>query len=448
MSLTLAADPPERLEAEALGDQIAALAGRMTAMLARWLGLLAEFDARAGWEHLGHASCADWLAWRCSISRTTAREHVRVARRLVDLPLIAEAFGRAELSYSKVRAITRLEHISDEAQVLELARYAAAWQLEHIIRTTRRVSVAEAATAVEDRFVAITYNDDGTASVHARVPAEDAALLARALDHVEALLAPPPGEDDSARPVSAARRADALAWMADHALAADGEREGRTAGDRCEVLVHVDSRVLSGEEPPATDVTTTPRCDLDAGAPIARETARRLCCDAGLVPVVKDGDRTVAVGRRTRSIPPSIRRALRARQPACAFPGCHRRRWLDAHHVQHWADGGRTDLDNLVHLCRHHHRLVHEGGWTVRLRADGTCDVRHPGGQRLVAVPPLPPPQPGDPSDDHGRLLRDGLMPLTDTLKYDLGMAVEGLLAVTTRPVDDADEPAEVAMAA
>lgn len=440
---------PDPRPLEAVGDEIATLAGRLTAMLARWLSLVAEFDAREGWLDAGMSSCAEWLAWRCSISPATAREHVRVARRLAELPIIADALSRAELSYSKVRAITRLDHINDEEQVLQLARYATAAQLERMIAVTRRVSRDEAAAAIDDRFVHIEYHDDGTASIRARVPSEDGARLARALEHVERLLTPEPPEDASdddasrvrPRSPSPARRADALAWMADHALSAS-PADGETAGAAPEVLVHVDARLLSGDvaapEPaPNADDGPLPRtrCELDAGAPLAVETARRLCCDAGLVPVVTDGDATLAVGRRTRAIPPSIRRALRARRPTCGFPGCNRTRWLDAHHVHHWADGGRTDLDNLVHLCRHHHRLVHECGWHLRLDDHGECVVLHPGGQRLVEVPPLPSPAPNDPPRaDDVRLRRDGLVPLTDELRYDLSLAVEGLLALTRDP--------------
>jgi hypothetical protein len=174
-------------------------------------------------------------------------------------------------------------------------------------------------------------------------------------------------------------------------------------------------------------------CHLDDGAPLASETVQRLCCDAGIVPVVRDGDRTLAVGRRTRSIPPAIRRALQVRRPTCAFPGCARTRWLDAHHVVHWAHGGRTDLDNLVHLCRHHHRLVHEGGWALALDCDGRCEVRDPSGRVLAEVPAAPPPAWPDGGAPAVCGAAGALMPLAAGERYDLDLAVDAVMA-WTRP--------------
>jgi HNH endonuclease len=101
------------------------------------------------------------------------------------------------------------------------------------------------------------------------------------------------------------------------------------------------------------------------------ETARRLACDCSYVALFERGGRPLSFGRRTRSIPPAIRRALAARDGRCRFRGCERKRFVDAHHIHHWARGGETALDNLVLLCRHHHRLVHEGGFSVSLDAEG-----------------------------------------------------------------------------
>src|SRR5258707_4784520 len=116
----------ERERLEALGDEIASLAAHMEAAMCRWLGLVAEYDEREGWVEWGCRSCSDWLAHRCSLSPTTARDHVRVARRLRELPLIREAFARGELSYSKVRALTRVEDVTRERDLLELAQYMTA----------------------------------------------------------------------------------------------------------------------------------------------------------------------------------------------------------------------------------------------------------------------------------------------------------------------------------
>ena len=155
-------------------------------------------------------------------------------------------------------------------------------------------------------------------------------------------------------------RAEALIAVAD-AFLAGGAGTGRTAragGDRYQVVVHADAAALSGEEPGG-------RCELDDGSPLAIETVRRLACDASIVQLLERDGQPLRIGRRTRTIPPALRRALNARDRGCRFPGCGSRRFLDAHHIEHWAKGGATDLDNLLLLCGHHHRLLHEGGYRV-----------------------------------------------------------------------------------
>ncbi|CAN5434303.1 hypothetical protein BH20ACT15_BH20ACT15_00970 [soil metagenome] len=135
--------------------------------------------------------------------------------------------------------------------------------------------------------------------------------------------------------------------------------ETRSAADRAQVVVHVDAGALAGPtESPA-------RCELEDGAPVAPETARRLSCDAGRVEILEGADGPLDVGRRTRTVPAAMRRALSSRDGGCRFPGCENRRWTDAHHIVHWAQGGETSAENLVQLCRRHHRLVHEGGFGV-----------------------------------------------------------------------------------
>ena len=123
--------------------------------------------------------------------------------------------------------------------------------------------------------------------------------------------------------------------------------------------------------------------------PLAPETARRLACDASIVALTERDGRTLDVGRKTRSIPPALRRALAARDRGCRFPGCDRAR-VDAHHIHHWARGGDTRLDNLVHLCRHHHGLVHEGGFAVERRPGGEILFRRPDGRRIAPCPAAP----------------------------------------------------------
>jgi hypothetical protein len=130
---------------------------------------------------------------------------------------------------------------------------------------------------------------------------------------------------------------------------------------------------------------------VDGGPALAPETARRLACDASLIPIIERGGQALSVGRRTRAIPPAIRRAVEARDGGCRFPGCEHRRFLDQHRIVHWAHGGETDKSNLIPLCRYHHRLAHEGGVRISGNADKVVHFRLRDGTRLVSAPPAPP---------------------------------------------------------
>ena len=173
------------------------------------------------------------------------------------------------------------------------------------------------------------------------------------------------------------RRADALAWMAERVF--ESGDAPVLSPDRHEIVVHVEADVLTDRRPG--------RCEIEHRTAIAAETARRLCCDAGIVPVVDGANgEPLSVGRRTRSIPPSVRRALASRDGGCRFPGCPATHRLHGHHVKHWAEGGETSLDNLVLLCPTHHRLVHEGGFDVQRLDDGAFRFTNP--HRLAIKPP------------------------------------------------------------
>jgi hypothetical protein len=185
---------------------------------------------------------------------------------------------------------------------------------------------------------------------------------------------------------AATRRVDALVALARAALAAGGRPDD--GDDLTEVLLCVDLDVLTGH-------AEIGRSHLNAGPALATPTARRLCCDALIRPLLHHHDQPLDLGRSQRLVNRAQRRALRFRDgPGCAFPGCSARH-VDGHHITFWADGGPTDLDNLVLLCRHHHRLLHEGGYTAALvdhhprfyRPDHT-PIRPPD-------PPSPNPAPG-----------------------------------------------------
>jgi hypothetical protein len=354
------------LSLDELEDELATLASHLYAGTCRWLELVAEIDRRGGWAESGSASCAEWLAWRCALAPRAAREHVRVARRLEELPLIHAAFARGELSYAKVRALTRVATAENEEELLELARVFTAAQLDRAVRAYRRVTTEEARELQEGAHLSVFWDADGSLQIHGRLAPEDGALLLRALEAVRDARWKHDRGSAEPRPARQASNAEALVAVAEAALAHPGE--SRPGGERYQVVVHADEGVLSHDGEGG--------CELEDGSALAPETARRLACDASLV----------RNGRKTRAIPPALRRALRARDRGCRFPGCENRRFLDAHHVHHWARGGPTTLGNLVLLCRRHHRLVHEGGWHVDRRTRFSDRSGHP----FPAVPHLP----------------------------------------------------------
>ena len=333
-----------------LEDELATLAAHLSAGMCRWLELVGELDRRHGWAEEGCGSCAAWLAWRCALAPRAARDHVRVARRLPELPLIHAGFARGQLSYTKVRALTRVATGDNERELLELARFCTAAQLERTLRAYHRVTTSEARDQQEDAYLSVFWNPDGTLELHGRLAADDGALVLRALDALRDSSWKSVGGSAEPRRARQASNAEALVAVADAAIAHDGEQ--RPAGERYQVIVDVDEHVLE------TDGEGS--CELDDGSALAPETVRRLACDASVV----------RNGRRSRAVPSSLRRALHRRDRGCRFPGCENRRFVDAHHVRHWAHGGETRLDNLVLLCRRHHRAVHEGGY--RVDGDGT----------------------------------------------------------------------------
>jgi hypothetical protein len=172
----------------------------------------------------------------------------------------------------------------------------------------------------------------------------------------------------------AQRRADAMLRMAEGYSLGTGLANN---GDQYLVHIHTDMQTLKAGG-------TGAESEIEDGQNVSAETSRRLSCDAGVVHWLESKEgQPLSVGRKTRTIPPSIRRALQRRDRGCRFPGCTCSRFVDAHHIRHWADGGETSMNNLVQLCRRHHRIVHEEGFAVHSLADGQIYFTDPSGHRL-----------------------------------------------------------------
>jgi len=368
-------------------DQITELAGHLNAAHARWLSLIAEFDRRKAWAEWGVKSCAHWLNWQCGLDLGAAREKLRVAHALEGLPRIFAAMAAGQLSYSKVRAMTRVADEATEEYWLNIALHGTAHQVEKLVRAFRRAKesqeLSREARQQADRSLSWFHDEDGSLVIKARLPAEGGAVFLKALEAaMEALPAP---EDVAAEtclePVQSrtARRADALVLMAEGFLAA--EAESLSGGDRQQIVVHVDAQTLRHDH--------AGRCELEDGPGMAAETARRLVCDASLVMLIEnEPGEPLNIGRKTRTLPPALRRALNSRDRGCRFPGCSHSRFIDGHHLKHWAQGGETKLSNLVSLCRFHHRQVHEGQVMVQLLDDGAFRFLRPDGQSFESHAP------------------------------------------------------------
>ena len=361
-----------------LGDDIAKTASAIDRTEHQLLSLLREFDATDGWSLDGATRFPAWLSWRCGMSPVAARERIRVSVALGELPLIDAALCAGEISYSKARAVTRVATVENEETLLASARGMTAAELEMLCRMLRTAPDGEAAKADPERRFSQRAVADGMVRMSFTVPADEAGVVCAALDAA----APSPN-----------RRCEGLLEIADQAT-----RGALSDRNPTEVMFHIETSDFSG-------------ANAD-GASVSAETSRRLLCDAGIVPVLGEGNgKTLDVGRKTRTIPTAIRRAMTMRDGGCQFPGCGHQ-IIDGHHIDHWASGGETNLDNLVSLCRTHHRLVHEGGVSVSLCEDGETQFENADGKVLEKTPEAASPSAVAEGDSWVAVATDDLRPL------------------------------------
>ena len=277
-----------------------------------------------------------------------------------------------------------------EEQLLSVGRAGTASHVERVVRgwrcVDRRAEARETARKHASRGLHVYHDEDGMVTIRGRLTPEVGTLLVQALTAARETLYQKVGVS-AETPTMAQRQADALALLAETALH-HGVDPGN-AGERYQVVVHVDAPALADPDQPGQSL-------VEDGAHVSADTARRLACDASRVVMqhARDG-RVVEVAARTRTIPPALRRALHHRDRGCRFPGCGVR-FGQGHHIRHWAQGGPTTLSNLALLCRHHHRAVHEEGYQVDRGPDGELQFRRPDGRPLPEVP-SPPEVPDDP---------------------------------------------------
>jgi len=341
--------------ADAIGDELRELFRHRHEVDAAIQRRLHRFDKGEGYSADGALSAKAWLRWKCRLTAGEASEWVQVARALPALELVSSALAEGEISFKHASLIAATaERLGEKfagpaeqilvsaARELDPGRLrVAVMHLRHCVEPDG--VLAEAEQAHQRRFLHLSQTFGGLFVLDGQFGAEDGATLQTALD----ALMTPPGPDDER--TASQRRADALVEMATRQL--DGGELPCVGGQKPHLLVTVELPAL-WKQPGAR------AAELEWAQPIPAETARRIACDCTLTPVV-EGE----VHGSRKVIPGWKRRALVARDKGCRFEGCDMpAAWTDAHHIQHWIDGGPDELWNLVLLCRRHHRMVHEGG--------------------------------------------------------------------------------------
>jgi hypothetical protein len=416
-------DDPMLMPVEHLEARICELAGHLAAATCQFLLLIADFDAREGWRAWEMPSCVAWLAWKCQVAPGTAKDHVRVARALKGLPVVRAEFAAGRFSYSKVRALVRIATPETEGALVDMAESMTAGQVERFAAAHRKCSRNDPADSGQpppppppERKLTWRISDDGTITFTASLPPEDGAVILQALrasrhdlehlhdrEHPDDEPGSPAGQPER---VPAEDLADALTDVCASYLRAKIATADNP--DVYQVIIHAGAAAIT-DDPPTAGAQQTgadqqwaaagpapwpiwhpawpDRCHAEDGPAISPAALQLIGCNATISTMVHDANGTIlAVGRRTRTPSPALRRAVRDRDHyRCRFPGCQSRR-VDLHHVRHWANGGETSQDNLLCLCRRHHRIIHDKGYIIT--PAGQFHTRE--GKLIPHSPPLP----------------------------------------------------------
>ncbi|MFT5530753.1 MAG: hypothetical protein ACI91O_000766 [Candidatus Poriferisodalaceae bacterium] len=346
------------------------LEGRLTSQAARnaanmheYLVTLEEFDRRKGWVGDGVRSFGHWLNWKIGTGVRVAQDQLRVAKALTVLPVTSEAFSRGELSYSRVRAITRVALPETEVKLVGIAKISTGSQLDKYVKALITIGAQDDPTPVRAPELSRRGDDDGREVFTLKCDPADGELVWKAV-HAAVV-------QDSDKNLDE-RRADAFVAIADSYLA-NGPTD-RSGSDRTQIVMHTHAE---------SDVAT-----LTDGTVLDHPTRRRLECEASHITLNSDADGNETPGRNTSGISERLRRTLMLRDRHCRWPGCSAEHHIHAHHVIHRTEDGPTVLENLVLLCGHHHRVLHAEGYNINRNADRTWTFLRPDGT-VIAPRPL-----------------------------------------------------------
>ncbi|MFT6434595.1 MAG: hypothetical protein ACJAVI_002644 [Candidatus Azotimanducaceae bacterium] len=387
MSILPTVNPLELPQDQAiLEHQILTLAGQLNATEYHLLKRLDAFDECGGWHGDGIKSFSHWLNWKIGMGNVMAREKVRVAKALRDLPLIDAAFAEGVLSYTKVRAMSRIATTANESFLLQIAEYGTAQQLERLVRKFCSLNQQELDSSEEigERQIPTCdwfEDDQDMVTFKIKLAAEDALNVIHTIDRIaDQLYEPEPvpekktetdknvsaetfsepgfkhdgfnqqGFENEEKATRSECRARAFALLA----------EQTSAGN--ELLLHLQAN------PENIDykINGGPTGYTDNNLSVSPKTLRRMTCDCKVTTAFEDSNGHILdIGRKSRVIPTKLGRVIKQRDQGCRFPGCCQTKLTDIHHIQRWIDGGETTLDNLVTLCGKHHTQLHQGKYQI-----------------------------------------------------------------------------------
>ena len=354
------------LPTETIMGLAAASSARIAREEARFVGYTAELGKREGWRAEGATSLEAWMVERCGVSRASARSYAHVGEQLEERPHLTAALSSGELTFDKVAAVVDVATPSNDRELADLALQCTVRQLQEVAHTERGVPRSRAETDHESRSV--RFNDE-CRTVTAQMPPESYAEVKSCLE-TKARALPSDGE---------------TRWdqrLCDVYLEIFGsDRAAAQGASPYVVVVHAPLETLAEESSELAG-------ELERGGLIDAETVRRLACDATVIVALDDDlGHTMYEGRARRFPSGPQRREVMRRDRHCRFPGCANVTFTNVHHIKPWGSGGRTDLENLVLMCQHHHYRLHSSGWSMTGNANEELTLVAPTGRVMTSRP-------------------------------------------------------------